>query len=132
VAGHCSTQRQARKLIRGPSPATKARLLFFNRTHPRVVTGLVTGHNTLRRHLYVVGLSNYPTCRKCDAEEETSVYILSVRPWLHWDMHIWVLSIWILRILRILIWVTSGTLVKEQGSFNLVSDYGAQRACFKA
>jgi hypothetical protein len=32
--------------------------------------------SALRRHLYVVGLSNYPLCRKCGAEEETSVHIL--------------------------------------------------------
>jgi len=42
-----------------------------------VVTGrLLTGHNTLRRHLYVMGMSNNPTCRKCGTEEETSVHIL--------------------------------------------------------
>jgi len=41
-----------------------------------VVIGLLSGHNTLRRHLYVMGLSNNPTCRKCGIEEETSVHIL--------------------------------------------------------
>ena len=46
------------------------------RTQSRVVIGLLTGHNTLRRHLYVIGLSNNPTCRKCGTEEETSVHIL--------------------------------------------------------
>ena len=74
--GHCSNQRQARKLVMGPSPATKAGLLFFSRTQFRVVTGLLAGHNTLRRHLYVVGLSNDPTYRKCVMEEETSVHTL--------------------------------------------------------
>jgi hypothetical protein len=34
------------------------------------------GCNTLRRHPYVMGLSNNPTCRKCGTEEETSVHIL--------------------------------------------------------
>jgi hypothetical protein len=72
----CSTQRQARKLISGPSPATKAGLLSFNRTQSRVVSGLLTGHNTLRRHLYVMELSNNSTCRKCGTEEETSVHIM--------------------------------------------------------
>ena len=67
---------EARKLISGPSLATKARLLSFNRTQSRVITGLLTGHNTLRRHLYVMGLSSNPTCRKCGTEEETSVHIL--------------------------------------------------------
>jgi len=44
-------------------------------TQSSVVTGLLTGH-TLRRHLYLMGLSNNPTCRKCGTEEETSVHIL--------------------------------------------------------
>jgi len=78
VFGHgpCSTQRQAQKLISGPSLATEARLLPFNRTQSRVVTGLLTGHNILRIHIYLMGLSNNPTCRKCGTEEETSVHIL--------------------------------------------------------
>jgi len=74
--GPCSTQRQARKLISAPNPATKTRLLSFNRTQSRIVFGLLTGQNTLRRHLYVMELSNDPTCRTCGTEEETSVYIL--------------------------------------------------------
>ena len=73
--GPCSTQRQARELISGPDLATRAPLLSFNRIQSRVVIGLLTGHNTLRRHLYIMGLSNNPTCRKCDTEEETSVHI---------------------------------------------------------
>ena len=30
------------------------------------------------------------------------------------------------------VWGQSGTCVKDQGSHDLASDYGAQRACFKA
>ena len=72
----CGKQRRARELISGPNLATGARLLSFNRTQSRVVIGLLTGHNTLRRHLNVMGLSNNRTCRKCGTEEETSVHIL--------------------------------------------------------
>jgi hypothetical protein len=36
----------------------------------------LVGHNTLRKHLQVMGLSNVPICRKCGTEEETSVHIL--------------------------------------------------------
>ena len=72
----CSTQRQAGEMISGPNLATGAQLLSFNRTHSRVIIGLLTGHNTLRRHLYVMGLSNNHTCRKLGTEEETSVHIL--------------------------------------------------------
>jgi hypothetical protein len=53
-----------------------ARLLPFNRTQSRAIIGLLTGHNTLRRHLHVMGLSADPTCRRCGTEEETSVHIL--------------------------------------------------------
>jgi hypothetical protein len=51
-------------------------VLSFNRTQSRDVIGLLTGNNTLRRHLYIMGLSNNTTCRKCGTEEETSVHIL--------------------------------------------------------
>ena len=34
------------------------------------------GHYTLRRHLHVMEFSDSSTCRKCGAEEETSVHIL--------------------------------------------------------
>jgi len=68
--------RQAWKLISGPDLATRARLLSFNRTQSRDVIGLLTGQNTLRKHLKIMGLSNNPICRKCGSEEETSVHIL--------------------------------------------------------
>jgi len=71
----CSAQRQARELNSGPDLATGPRLLSFNRTQTRAVIGLLTGHNTLKRHLHVMGLNDNPTC-KCDTEEETSAYIL--------------------------------------------------------
>jgi hypothetical protein len=50
--------------------------LSFNETKFRVGIGLLTGHNILRRNLYIMGLSTIPTCRKCGTEEETSVHIL--------------------------------------------------------
>jgi len=74
--GPCSTQRQALVLVSGPNLATRARLLSFNRTQSRDVIGLLTGHNTLRKHLYIMELNNNPTCRKCGTEEETSFHIL--------------------------------------------------------
>jgi hypothetical protein len=60
----------------GPDLATRARLLSFSRTQSRAVIGLFTGHNTLRRHLYVMGLGDNPICRKCGTDEETSAHIL--------------------------------------------------------
>ena len=42
----------------------------------RVVTGLLTGHNTLGRHLYLLRLIDSPLCRACGIKEETSAHIL--------------------------------------------------------
>jgi len=71
-----NTLRQARELISGPCLSTKIKLLSFNRNQSRAVTGLLTGHNTLRRHLHLLGLQDSPLCRKCGIKEETSAHIL--------------------------------------------------------
>jgi hypothetical protein len=64
--------------------------MSFNRTQSRDVIGLLTGHNTLRRHLHILGLMDSPLCRKCGVEEETSAHILlNVRLWPLSDMCIW-------------------------------------------
>ena len=76
IWGLGDTQRQARELISGPCLGAKARFLPFNRTKSRAVTGLLTGHNTLRRRLHVLGLLDSPLCRRCGAEDETSARIL--------------------------------------------------------
>jgi len=59
-----STQRQAQELILGPSLSAETSLLSFHRTQSRVMIGLLTGHNTLRRHFYLMGLTNSPLCRR--------------------------------------------------------------------
>jgi len=74
--GLTSTQRQAPELNLGPSLAARTRLLYFNRMQSRVVTGLLTGHNTLKRHLYIMELIDSLACKRCGAEEETSAHIL--------------------------------------------------------
>ena len=70
------TQRQAQELISGPSLGAKAKFMSFNRTQSRAVTGPLTGHNPLTRHLYLLGLQDSPLCRKCRVMEETSAHIL--------------------------------------------------------
>jgi hypothetical protein len=71
-----STQREAEELILGPRSAAKTRLLSFNRMQHRVVTGLLTGHDTLRRHLYIMALIDSPMCRRCKADERISTHVL--------------------------------------------------------
>ena len=68
--------RQAQELISGHSLGAKTKDMFFSRTQSRAVSGLLTDHNTLRRHLYLPGLLGSPLCRRCGKMEETSAYIL--------------------------------------------------------
>ena len=68
--GLTSTDRQAGELMSGPSPA-RTRLLTFNRWQSSVVTG----HITLRRHLYIKGLIDSPLDMRCAAEKETSAHV---------------------------------------------------------
>jgi hypothetical protein len=60
-----SNQRKVRKLISGLNPTTKSRLLSFSWTQSMVVIDLLTGHNTVRRRLYLLGLTKSPLCRRC-------------------------------------------------------------------
>jgi ribosomal protein L40E len=71
-----STQRQARELISCTSPAAKTRISSVSRTQSRVVTGLFSGPNALRRSLHLMRLTNSSLCRRCGAEAETSAHVL--------------------------------------------------------
>jgi hypothetical protein len=70
--GICITQ----CVISGPHIAGKTTLVSFSRALFGVVTGLLTGYNTLRRHLHIMGLLDSPLCGKCGAGEETSAHVL--------------------------------------------------------
>jgi len=131
--GPCDTQRQAQKLISGPNLATGARLLSFSRTQSRAVIGLLTGHNTLRRHLHVVGLNNNPICRNCGTEEETSVHILGECEALASLRHMYLGSFFLhLEDIRMLGVGAIWNFAKGTGLLYLSTEHGAQRACLKA
>jgi hypothetical protein len=42
----------------------------------RVVAGLLTGHDILRRHLYTMAMMDNPMYRRCGANERTSAHVL--------------------------------------------------------
>jgi hypothetical protein len=45
-----------------------------------LVTGLLTGHCTLRQHLHIMRLTDNPICRKCRQDEESSYHIYNHLP----------------------------------------------------
>jgi hypothetical protein len=101
--GLTSARRQAWELISGPSPVAETRQLSFSRIKSRVFTGLLTGHNTLRRHLYIVGLIENSLCKRWGAEEETSAHVLCESETLAIFRHTtWVPFSWTLKMLEVL------------------------------
>ena len=70
------TRRQAQEFISGPCLGAESKFLSFNRTKFRAVTGLLTGHNTLKRHLHLLGLLDSQLCRKCGVKKESSAHII--------------------------------------------------------
>jgi len=69
--------------------------MTFSRIQSRVVTGLLTGHNSLRTHLYLLGLLDSPLFRKFGVGEKTSAqFYVSARLWPHSDMRNWAPFSW--------------------------------------
>jgi hypothetical protein len=131
--GLTSSQRQARKIISDPSPTAKTRLLSCNRIQSRVVTRLFAGHNTLRRHIYIMGLIDSPLCRRCGAEKENSRHVLCECEALatlgHTNLGSFVLDPEDIRSLTLgVIW----NIIKEEVSHDLDISSRAQRACQQA
>ena len=60
------------------SKARSRELLNLPRNLLRTVhTGIITGHNTLSRHMNIMGLNNDPLCEHCEEEQETSLHFIS-------------------------------------------------------
>ena len=91
-----------------------------------------TGHNTLRRHLHLLWLTNSPLCRRCGAEEETSTHILCECAALAALRHVYLGSFFLdsKGIKSFSLGAICNFITKKQGCPEHVSYYGAQRAHF--
>jgi len=68
--------RQAKMFLQGPDRRLARFALGLNRKHLSILTGLLTGHVPLNRHLTVMKLRTDPLCPKCGEEEETAYHFL--------------------------------------------------------
>jgi len=69
--------RQSRCLL-GFFPRNKSKsLMELSRKDLRCVTGLLTSHCQMRRHMHILGLSQDPECRLCLKDEETPIHVLT-------------------------------------------------------
>jgi hypothetical protein len=68
------------KQAKGPIPRPSARkvkdLLKLNRDRLRWMVGLFTGHCHLKGHLFKLGLTYDPTCKRYLEEDESTTHIL--------------------------------------------------------
>jgi len=120
LRGLGDTQRQAQELTSGPRLGAKAGFLSFKTTQSRAVTGLLNGHNTLRRHLHLIGLSDNPLCRRCGAEDETSAHMLCECEALASLRHVYLGYLLEPEDIESISLGPSGTLSKQQGSHELI------------
>ena len=59
------------------SKARSRELLNLPRNLLCTVMGIITGHNTLSRHMNIKGVNNDPLCEHCEGELETSLHFIS-------------------------------------------------------
>jgi hypothetical protein len=69
-------------LIKYPLPSRSNKLLAMSKLRLRAAVGLLTGHTTLRVHLYKLGHTQRQECRLCEHDKEDSVHIVTVLSWL--------------------------------------------------
>jgi len=61
-----NTCRQTKMFLEHRSKARSRELLNLPWNLLRTVTGIITGHNTLSRHMNIMGLYNDPLCEHCE------------------------------------------------------------------
>jgi len=72
-----NTCRQTKMFLEHRSKARSRELLNLPRILLHTVTEIITGHNTLSRHMNIMGLNNDPLCKHCEGEQETSLHFIS-------------------------------------------------------
>ena len=72
--------RQGKGLLPGTEKGRPRVLVSLPRQQVRLITGLLTGHNLLNRHLAIMRLRLDGLCEGCMEEEETSSHFLCSCP----------------------------------------------------
>lgn len=69
--------RQTKELIQLPNGAVSRFILNLSREKARWMINILTGHNYLQRHLFLMKQVDSPVCEQCGEEEETSFHFLA-------------------------------------------------------
>ena len=72
--------RQTRMMLPNITSKTWAQINKLSRTNLKRITQMLTGHSTLRRHLFLMKMEDDPTCQNCLEDEETVEHYLAECP----------------------------------------------------
>ena len=82
--------RQTKMFVKDIGQKPKAGFMSLNRRAARTAIQLMSGHNNLQRHRFLMKMEESPTCEKCGLEEETAEHFLIMCP-AYWEER---LKIW--------------------------------------
>jgi len=71
---------QTKMFVESPKNNPSNYLLSLSRKTLRSLLQIITGHNTLNKHMFVMGLNSSPTCTKCEEGSETSLHFVGSCP----------------------------------------------------
>lgn len=75
-----TTCNHSKTMYDGPSEKNTKFLLNKSRQDLRLITGAITGHCTLNKHMQRMGLARSAVCRRCDEDDETPVHLITSCP----------------------------------------------------
>jgi len=78
--------RPTKWFVEGLASSITNYLRSLNRKVLRLLIQVISGHSTLNRHLFVMGLTDSPNCAYC-GEEETSAHFVCVCPFFNSTRH---------------------------------------------
>ncbi|XP_063531089.1 uncharacterized protein LOC134742085 [Cydia strobilella] len=70
------TCRQAKEALPTINPGLSRRLRLLKRPQLRLLTGAITGHASLNKHLLTMRVTDSPLCRACMEAEETAAHVI--------------------------------------------------------
>lgn len=74
------TCRQTKEALPTINPGLSRRLMQLKRPALRLLTGAITGHALLNKHLFTLGVTDSPLCRACMEDDETAAHVILACP----------------------------------------------------
>ena len=67
----------SKKFLRNFETARSKKFLDLSKNHLHLLTGFLTGHCRLKKHMLRIGVTDTDECRFCGEEEETPIHLVT-------------------------------------------------------